>query len=165
MVDIADIQKDLPGWPEDVIDQWLLYFANEPDCGWPPPDPLGSHWWNALLAGRPLSWWREVTWKSEKAKCDLTSLTPKARTGVNEILAEMITGTADATTKRRMQHPYRYIMDEGTFSRQLITMKTPAGLSLIDGSHRMAAFEMLQRTPVARKMEGCARTGRLARHA
>jgi hypothetical protein len=72
--------------------------------------------------------------------------------GVNEILAEMISGAADATTKRRVQHPYRHIMDEGTFPRQLVTMKTPAGLSLIDGSHRMAAFEMLQRTPDAKSL-------------
>jgi hypothetical protein len=30
MVDVADIKKDLPAWPDDVIDQWLLYFA-KPD--------------------------------------------------------------------------------------------------------------------------------------
>lgn len=150
MFEVSDIQKDLPAWPEDVIEQWLLYFANEPDCGWPPPEPLGNHRWSALLGGRPLSWWQEVAWKSEKASCDLASLTPRARTGVNEIIAEMITGAADATTKRRVQHSYRHIMDEGRFPRQLVTMRTDAGLSLIDGSHRMAAFEMLQRTPDAK---------------
>lgn len=30
MVSLADIKKDLPEWPDDVIEQWLLYFANEP---------------------------------------------------------------------------------------------------------------------------------------
>jgi hypothetical protein len=49
MVGTSDIQKDLSGWPDDVIDQWLLYFANEPDCGWSPPEPLGNHRWKALL--------------------------------------------------------------------------------------------------------------------
>jgi hypothetical protein len=24
MVTVADIQKDLPDWPDDVIEQWLL---------------------------------------------------------------------------------------------------------------------------------------------
>jgi hypothetical protein len=51
MVDVADIKKDLPAWPDDVIDQWLLYFANEPDCGWPPPDSLGDHRWARILGG------------------------------------------------------------------------------------------------------------------
>lgn len=55
MVAIQDIQKDLPGWPEDVIDQWLLYFANEPDLGWSPPEPLGEHRWGHILGGRLLS--------------------------------------------------------------------------------------------------------------
>jgi hypothetical protein len=55
MVSLADIKKDLPEWPDDVIEQWLLYFANEPDCGWPPPEPLGAHRWAGLLGGKPLS--------------------------------------------------------------------------------------------------------------
>jgi hypothetical protein len=64
MVTVADIQKDLPGWPDGVVEEWLHYFANEPDCGWPPPDPLGDHRWSRLLGDRPLSWWRNVSWKN-----------------------------------------------------------------------------------------------------
>jgi hypothetical protein len=41
-------------------------------------------------------------------------------------------------------------MDEGVFPRPLVVMRRPEGLSIIDGSHRMAAFEMLQRTPDAK---------------
>jgi len=150
MFEIADILKDLPAWPEDIIEQWLLYFANEPDCGWPPPDPLGNHRWRRLLGGRPLSWWRQVTWKPEEINCGLAGLTPRAFTGVNDIIAEMITGSADATTRRRVRQAYQFIMDERKFPRQLVTMRTPDGLTLLDGSHRMAAFEMLQRTPDAK---------------
>ena len=54
MVEIADIKNDLPDWPDDVIEQWLHYFAQ--DCGWPPPEPLGNHRWKGLLGGKPLSW-------------------------------------------------------------------------------------------------------------
>jgi hypothetical protein len=32
MVFLADIKKDLPEWPDDLIEQWLLYFANEPEA-------------------------------------------------------------------------------------------------------------------------------------
>src|SRR6266536_866942 len=52
MVSVADIRKDLPAWPNDIVEQWLHYFANEPDCGWPPPEPLGDHRWGRLLGGR-----------------------------------------------------------------------------------------------------------------
>jgi hypothetical protein len=146
MVSVADIKNDLPGWEDDVIEQWLHYFANESDGGWPPPEPLGDHRWSRLLGGKPLSWWKKVTWKKERLKCDLAGFTPRARTGVNEILAEMISGFADETTRRRVLTPYKHIMDEGVFPRLLVTMKRPEGLSILDGSHRMAAFEMLQRT-------------------
>jgi hypothetical protein len=147
MVSIENIQKDLPGWPEDVIEQWLLYFANEPDCGWPPPEPLGDHRWGRILGGRPLSWWKNVTWKRQKVKCTLCALSKKARDDVTEIVAQMKSGTADASTKKRVAQPWLYLKDHATFPRALVTMNKPDGLSLIDGSHRMAAFCMVQELP------------------
>jgi len=153
MISVADIQRDLPGCPDDVVEQWLHYFANEPDCGWPPPEPLGDHRWARLLGGRPLSWWKDVTWQKEKAICDLAGLSPKARRGVEEIQADILGRMADASTKKRFQDAYVHIMDNGVFPRPLVTMRTPGGLSLLDGSHRMAAFDMLQRTPDAKFAE------------
>ena len=144
MVSVADIQKDLPDWPDDVIEQWLHYFANEPDCGWPPPEPLGDHRWGKLLGGRPPSWWKNVTWKKEKVKCELASLSPKARKGVSDIVALFNSGLADAVTKRRIAAPWVYLIEKGVFPRALVTMRVPGGLSLLDGSHRMAAFTLVQ---------------------
>lgn len=96
MFSVANLKRDLPQWPDDVIEQWLLNFANEPDCGWPPPDPLGEHRWAALLGGRPLSWWQNVTWKNQKVRCDLNGLTSKARGGVTELVTGMKKKTLDA---------------------------------------------------------------------
>lgn len=145
MVSVAEIKNDLPEWPDDVIEQWLHYFANEADCGWPPPDPLGNHRWNGLLGSKPLSWWKNVTWQKEAVTCGLASLTPKARTDVTRIMVDMDSGVADASTKKRVAQPWIYVRDHGIFPRPLVMMKKADGLSLIDGSHRMAAFEMIQR--------------------
>lgn len=71
MVSVAEIKSDLPEWPDDVIEQWLHYFANEPDCGWPPPDPLGNHRWKGLLGGKPLSWWKNVSGKKKRGPATL----------------------------------------------------------------------------------------------
>ncbi len=144
MVTVAEIQKDIPDWPPDVIEQWLHYFANEPDCGWPPPEPLGDHRWNRLLGGRPLSWWKNVTWKKEAAKCDLDNLAPEARVDVADIITQMNNGAADVVTKKRVAQSWIYIKDNAAFPRALVTMRTPDGFILLDGSHRMAAFNMLQ---------------------
>jgi hypothetical protein len=35
MVELADIKKDLPEWPDELIDEWLVYLANRED--WPAP--------------------------------------------------------------------------------------------------------------------------------
>jgi hypothetical protein len=66
MITVAGIQKDLPNWPADVIEPWLIEFANDPGMGWPPPEPYGDHRWGRLLGQRPLSWRRDVTWTLEK---------------------------------------------------------------------------------------------------
>jgi hypothetical protein len=78
MVTVAAIKKDLPDWPNDVVEQWLHYFASELDCGWPPPEPLGTHRWKGLLGGKPLSWWKNVTWKKQTLTFNLANLTEGA---------------------------------------------------------------------------------------
>lgn len=147
IVSVADIKKDLPAWPDDVIDQWLHYFANEPDLGWPPPDPLGDHRWGRILGGRPLSWWREVTWKLERVNCGLASLSQKSKAIVTEMIAETSAGKTDATTKRRFDDAFHYVLNNAALPRPLLTMKVASGLSIVDGNHREGAFCALQMMP------------------
>jgi hypothetical protein len=49
VVALADIKADLPNWPDDVVDQWVLKLANQSGMGWPPPDPMEGHRWEPLL--------------------------------------------------------------------------------------------------------------------
>ena len=140
MVSVSDIQSDLPSWPDQVIGEWLHYFANEPDLGWPPPEPLGQHRWSAILGGRPLSWWKKVTWKKETVICNPAALSEKSRGIVMTMIAEIGNGEADAETKGRYQRALQYILDHGAFPGAIVAMKVPSGLSILDGSHRMGAF-------------------------
>jgi hypothetical protein len=77
-------------------------------------------------------------------KCELDSLSPKARADVTDIVAQMKSGAADTGTKKRVAQSWIYIKDNAVFPRALVTMRIPGGLSLLDGSHRMAAFTMVQ---------------------
>jgi hypothetical protein len=144
MFTVADIQKDLPDWPTDVVDQWLLYFANEPDGGWSPPDPLGVHRWNGILGGRPLSWWKHVTWNRQTVSCGLASLSDKSRGIASATIADIGSRTADDATRRRYQNAMQYILEHGEFPGSVIAMQVPSGLQVLDGNHRMAAFCGLQ---------------------
>jgi hypothetical protein len=147
MISVADIQKDLSGWPDEVVNEWLHYFANEPDLGWPPPDPLGQHRWGNILGGRPLSWWKEVTWKKETATCEPAKLSIKSRDIVNTMIAEIRRGKADASIKRRYQNAVQHILEHGGFPGAIVAMKVPSGLAILDGNHRMGAFCGLQLLP------------------
>ncbi|MBR1143341.1 hypothetical protein [Bradyrhizobium sp. AUGA SZCCT0431] len=144
---VADIQKDFPNWPDAVIDPWLIEFANDPGMGWPPPEPYGNHRWGRLLGQRPLSWWQNVTWALEKTDCGLSELTPKARADVLDIRKEISGGAPSASTKRRWDNIFRYMLNTGTFPATPLVMRRPEGLSLIDGAHRFAVFSALQSTP------------------
>jgi hypothetical protein len=140
MVPVADIKRDLPGWPDEIIDDWLLYFANEPDCGWPPPEPLGDHRWAGILGDRPLSWWKEVTWQKETVPCDMASLASKTKGIAAKMIKDIASGAADAVTKRRYQQALQPILNNGAFFRPLVAMKPATGLLVLDGNHRIGAF-------------------------
>jgi hypothetical protein len=140
MVSVEDIHKDLPGWPDEVVGEWLHYFANEPQLDWPPPEPLGEHRWSGILGGRPLSWWKKVSRKKETVTCDLAKLSNKSRGIVTTMIAEIGSGRADAETKRRYQNALHHILDHGVFPGVIVAMSVPSGLTILDGSHRMAAF-------------------------
>jgi hypothetical protein len=147
MISLADIKSDLPNWPDDVIDQWLLYLANREDTGWPPPDPLGNHAWAFILGHRPISWWRDVAWKTEKVDCSLAGLEQSTKGIVNSMLGEITANKADEVTKRRFDEAFHYILNNATFPRPLITIRFADGLNVLDGNHRMAAFCGLQKMP------------------
>jgi hypothetical protein len=146
-VSLADIKNDLPSWPDGVISQWLFHLANRSDTGWPPPDPLGYHPWAFILGFRPLSWWREVTWKLEKTDCGLANLCQGTKSIVTGMLVEKATGTIDEETGTRFKRASDYILKNGGFEEPPIAMRLGDGLSVLDGNHRMTAFCGLQQVP------------------
>ncbi len=141
-VSIADIKRDLPLWPDEVIELWLFHLANRKlgDTGWPPPEPLGEHPWAAILGFRPLSWWREVIWKREKIDCSFSNLCRGTQAIVTGMLVAKANGTIDEVSRGRFKKAADYIMSNGGFREPPIAMRLPDGLSILDGNHRISAF-------------------------
>jgi hypothetical protein len=146
-VSLADIKNDLPSWPDGVISQWLFHLANRDDTGWPPPEPLGYHPWAFILGFRPLSWWREVSWKLEKTDCGLANLCQGTKAIVARMLVEKANGTIDEETRTRFKKASDYILKNGGFEEPPIATRLADGLSVLDGNHRMTAFCGLQQVP------------------
>jgi hypothetical protein len=146
-VSLTDIKNNLPSWPDGVISQWLFHLANRDDTGWPPPDPLGYHPWAFILGFRPLSWWREVTWKREKTECSVSNLCQGTKAVVARMLVEKANGTIDKETRTRFGKAADYILKNGVFEEPPIAMRVADGLSILDGNHRITAFRGLQEAP------------------
>jgi hypothetical protein len=146
-VTLADIKRDLPHWPDEVIELWLFYLANRADTGWPPPDPLGMHPWAFILGFRPLPWWREVTWRLEKTDCTLPTLCQGTKAIVQRMLTEKANGTIDEETGTRFKKASYFLMRNGKFNERPIAMRLADGLSILDGNHRASAFCGLQVVP------------------
>jgi hypothetical protein len=153
MVTLAEIKADLPDWPDDVIEQWLLPHANRgDDTGWPPPEKLEESAWLNILGRRPLAWWKKVDWQLNEREIGFDGLC----TGSRRIVAALIDGHIEGkpniysvgdNSKARFLSALRFIAKNGTLSKPLIAMQLEDGLSVIDGSHRMTALHVCQTKP------------------
>ena len=81
--------------------------------------------------------------------CSLANLSEKSKAILTELSSAFTNKTADPVTTRRIKHAYIHIVDNGVFPKPVLMMRDSSGLSVLDGSHRMAAFYTLQMTPDA----------------
>jgi hypothetical protein len=148
MATIQEIKKDLPGWPDEVTNEWLVYLSNRDDTGWPPPDPIAGAWAN-ILGRRSLAWWADVSWSKETVDCGPENLAGKTRAIVASMRAEIKLGTANEVTQRRFNHALHYILNNGTFPNPVSGMMVDTRLLILDGNHRIAAHSAARILPDA----------------
>jgi hypothetical protein len=146
LVELADIKKDLPHWPDEIIEQWLLKLANRgPDTGWPPPEPLGNHAWKYILGGRPLSWWKAVSWKLESSDLTFDTLCAASKRIIRDMLDGHVNGRPNAisriaNSRIRFLTAGKYVSEHGTLPEPPLVIRLTDGLSVLDGNHRVAAL-------------------------
>jgi hypothetical protein len=144
-VALVRIKADLPQWPDEVIEQWLLKVANRgPETGWPPPEPLKEPC-KFVLGERPLSWWRAVTWRLEEHELNIDRLSASTRRVVREMIDAHIGGVSNVHTrvpesKLRFTAALEYVSEHGTIPKPPLAMRMRDGIIVIDGNHRVAAL-------------------------
>ena len=131
MTTLHHIKKDLPDWPDDVVDQWLLIFANQPEMGWPPPDPIEGHRWGLLLT-HPLKWWKDVSWKLEDRDCSFDNLSIDGRKTMNGMFLAVVAGEKNNfsgdNSPARFQRQLAILARTGKFKRRRSSFRLQAGL-------------------------------------
>jgi hypothetical protein len=145
LVEFSEIKADLPDWPDEVIQEWLLPLANRgDDTGWPPPAPLKGAW-KGILGGRTLAWWKQVMWKLEEREVTFGALSNRSRQLVQGMLDAHVNNIPNdyagmLNGKKRFLSAGQYVSEHGTFPKPLVAMQSKDGLSVIDGNHRLTAL-------------------------
>jgi len=154
MVTARDIKADLPDWPDEVIEEWLLRLANRPDTGWPPPDDVSQHAWGPILGWRPLAWWKNVTWKLEDHDVGFDALCAGTKQLTARIADDIEKGNAADNSEARFAEALNHLAKTGAFQKPLVVMKLDDGLSVIDGNHRITALVACQAQAETLKKNG-----------
>ena len=134
------IKKDLPNFPNEVIEEWLMPYAKT--IGWPPTNDR----WVGILSARPLTFWRSTIW--EQAKLDLSLITFSGET------LNCFSGLRDAylfgkdnsyarfidNGKQRYLSALSYILRTGNFPKPIHLLLENNEYSIVDGNHRFTAW-------------------------
>lgn len=131
------IKKDLPDFPDEIIQDWLLPFGIE--RGWPPKeDTLGG----VLMFGS-IDYWRNVIWEKKQKKFNDFPLSPNYQSLINEIVLNYNIGRSSLPdSAERINSVIAYIEAKQKVPRPVVLISTSRGHDIVDGNHRLAACEI-----------------------
>lgn len=138
------VSADLPNFPEDIVEQWMGFYANSD--GWPPPDPLQGRW-KTLLAGRPISYWRRVEWRLEELAPERMTLTVDCKNLIGQIVRAHELGEKNPYSEfigddanERFHRLISFLRTKGNLPRPPIILNHGGLYEIMDGNHRFAAY-------------------------
>ena len=158
---IEQVSEDLPNFPDDVIDQWIGYYAESE--GWPPPSPLEGRW-KGLLANKDLEYWTSLKWSKEIIYPPSLVLTTQCNRRIQEMISFHAAGVPCAYSEfmgeeagPRIARLLQYLREIGNLPCAPILVEKDGEHEIIDGNHRVVAYllweqwkdkEIFQKEPV-----------------
>lgn len=140
----------MPNFPEDVVEQFLLPYAE--DFGWPPGkcenDP--SNQWNPILRSNDLNYWQQVKWNKKTLKLSPHKLMPEDIRIVVTMMRAHVQGQINMysipsfKSKERFERICAYLKNEGVYPRTVAIEQMGERFRIIDGFHRLAAYFYLR---------------------
>jgi len=141
---LEQVAADLPNFPEDVISQWIGYYAETE--GWPPPEPLDGRW-KDLLANRNLDYWRSLSWKLESFYPPSLELIENSSSLIQQIIGFHAKGESNnysaymgEEAKTRFHNLLYYLRVHGNLPCPAILIDHNNKYEVMDGNHRIAAY-------------------------
>jgi hypothetical protein len=136
------IHADVPNFPEEVVDSWLVPMVRS-GAGWPP-----APWsrWNRILLGRPLSFWQGLAWSKVRVPLNSLSLAPESLRIVQGLIDANVHGISNTYSQQirdsrgRFNRILRYVRTRGELPVPPVLLRVGIQYRVADGNHRVAAW-------------------------
>ena len=142
------LQADLPNFPTELLSEWLLPYANTE--GWPPAPRAGDEPQGRcryLIRKKSLDYWKTVAWRSIERHVSYSDLHKQNQEVVLLMVLGAVTGHSNLYSnsipdlKQRFYRILEHLRSRGTLPCPPALMAEPGGLTVLDGNHRMAAYQ------------------------
>lgn len=146
MTNLSDLKDELPDWPDDVLESWLLRHARREGFGWPPPKDLSESQWRYVLV-QSLDWWRDIEWSRHEIALEDNELGDDQRVRTSEMFEAYFRGANNAYRtiedgKARTVQIVSYMAAHGTLPVAPVALLKNDGLDMVDGNHRLLAWKL-----------------------
>ena len=141
------IKDTLPNFPDEVIKEWLLPFAESE--GWPPQlgyDGISLDRWRYLLGLRPFSFFQRLDWKKEYKHISIHEIAEKSQPALVQIFEAAILGrhnimsSSISNLKERFESVVKYIKAYGLMPKAPALLLEKDKYYILDGNHRLSAY-------------------------
>jgi hypothetical protein len=143
------IKKDLPNFPEEIIEDWILPFAK--DLDWPPNVAEEQDRWHDILGRTPVLEWRKATWEFKQIELSKKILSPWGVKSFEEMKRAYLnkeenaySGLRNSDGLRRFRSALVYVLEHGELPKPIFIrlVKDNDGYEIVDGNHRFLALEV-----------------------
>jgi len=141
------IKDSLPNFPDEVIKEWLLPFAESE--GWPPQlgyDGVPLNQWRYLLGLRPFVLFQRLDWKKEYKHISIHEIVIEYQQALVQIFEAAILGRQNimssriSNLKERFESVVRYIKTHGSMPKAPALLLEKGKYYILDGNHRLSAY-------------------------
>jgi len=147
MVDnISELQKILPNFPTDILEQWFLPYVESNGMPWDNEgNAIGR--WKYLLRNKSLHYWKNIIWDQIDAYIPIDEYCDEWQL----VLLDMVEGAVLRKTnvysisinnlEERFHSVLEYLEVEKVFPKPpILFLEKNKGITILDGNHRVSAY-------------------------
>lgn len=131
------IAIDLPNFPEEIIQNWLLPIAKK--NGWPPTEETMG----GILKFQSIDYWKNIIWEKQSLKFSEIIFSPGYQKMIEEMIYNYENGKKSLPDSTERIDYFIDIIKKNEPLKPITLIFTKNGLDIADGNHRITACKSL----------------------